>query len=275
MTKGARPEKVIPVGAVLTLPVTGSEWDNTFVVSRRKTHEKLGLLTPLTYPSFSLLDPLYTKTLPLKQIRNGLFDAMTHAMDQVLTPHVLPMMDNFFYSVMRELVDISDRLIKNDDPTNEYHERLIVAASFAINQAFCLGKDVCWGIHQIGHMLTAKYGIDHGATLSIVAPWFLEEFVNERKYTMARATERVFDVHAGTDLEKAKAFIQKLREWINKIGQFTKVSDQSGAVIGKDDVNIVTDMVVNSICGNNFGYHRTVTKAHVQKILTKIYAQEN
>ncbi|EAY09077.1 hypothetical protein TVAG_180510 [Trichomonas vaginalis G3] len=139
--KNVRPATTTPVGAIMTIPATGSEWNAGAVVSRRSTQEKHGGL--LAYPYFSLLDPLYTMTLPIRQLRNGLYDAMAHCMDQVLTPDVVPMQDNFFYSVMRELVDISEPLLSKDHSTLEIHERLICACSFALNFMFSLGKTVC------------------------------------------------------------------------------------------------------------------------------------
>ena len=81
-TNGVRPEKKTPLGCIMTIPATGSEWNPGAVVSRRSTHEKLA------YPSLSLLDPLYTMTVPIRQYRNGRFDAMAHCIDQVLTPPV-------------------------------------------------------------------------------------------------------------------------------------------------------------------------------------------
>lgn len=122
-------------------------------------------------------------------------------------------------------------------------------------------------------MLTVKWGIDHGSTLAIIAPYLLEEFIDERQYTLARAAERVFDVREGTDAEKAKTFIAKLREWTVKIGQFTKVTDQEGAVLAPGDVDVVTDMVMKSE-GKPFGYHDSITREHVHHILEGAFNQQ-
>lgn len=271
VSKGFLPEKITPIGAVLTIPATGSEWNDGAVISRRSTHEKLVMYS--IYPTFSMLDPIYTMTIPIRQLRNGLYDAMTHCIDQVITPHVLPMMDNFFFSVMRELVDISGPLLSKDKSSLEIHERLIQACSFAMNYIFGLGKDKCFGIHTIGHMLTAKWGIDHASTLSIITPFLLEEFIEERQYNLARAAEHVFDVKEGTDAEKAKAFIAKLREWIREIGQFTKVTDQEGATVSPGDVDEVTEMVMKSKGGKPFGYLDTITREHVHHILERALNQ--
>ncbi|KAK8847240.1 hypothetical protein M9Y10_019824 [Tritrichomonas musculus] len=113
-------------------------------------------------------------TLPAKQLQNGFFDAFTHCADQFLIPVEYRMFDHFWMSVMKELVDIAPDLIKEPDSSMELHERLIVACSFALNYIFTLPKDTYWEIHKIGHLLAAYYGIDHGASLAMIMPTFLE-----------------------------------------------------------------------------------------------------
>ena len=270
VAKQVYPESMTRVGSVMTLPATGSEWNSNFVISRRATHEKLAGGNNITYPYFSLLDPRYTMTLPPRQLRNGLYDAMCHCIDQFLTPQTNPMMDNFWMSVMRELVDISLPLLQPNSSL-ELHGRLIQAATFALNIVFTLGKEGCWGIHTIGHMLTAKYGIDHGATLAMVTPYFLEQFFEPRKYLLARCAERVFDVRDGSDDEKARAFIAKLRQWILDIGHSPKVSTWEGGVkIAPGDVEEVTKMVMDSTHGHPFGFRGTVTEPIVREILKQV-----
>ena len=267
------PSKSTPIGTVMTIPATDSEWNNGAVISRRSTKEKLPLINNLLYLSFSILDPKYTMTLPKRQLRNGLYDAMTHCIDLVITPHVLPMQDNFMYCVMKELVDISGDVMSDDKSTIEVRGRLVQACSFALNYVLQLGKVTCCGIHGIAHMLTAKWGIDHASTLSIITPFFLEEFIESRKYTMARAAEFVFGVRDGDDYTKAKEFIKHIREWIISIGQFTKVTDQPGVVLQAGDVDEVTNMVMDSFNGNNFGYKNTVTRENVHHILERAFNQ--
>jgi alcohol dehydrogenase YqhD (iron-dependent ADH family) len=105
-------------------------------------------------------------TLPVRQLRNGVYDAITHCLDMYLTPVSMPLLEGCYRSVVKELVTIGPDLVK-DASSLELHERLILAASFALNGLFTLGKPGCAGIHKLGHQLTVKYGIDHGATLAI------------------------------------------------------------------------------------------------------------
>ena len=83
--RGSNITRALPMGAVLTLPATGSEMNSGGVVTRKATHAKLAFSSPLCFPQFSVLDPTKTYTLPPRQIANGLVDAFVHTMEQYLT----------------------------------------------------------------------------------------------------------------------------------------------------------------------------------------------
>lgn len=263
------PTKAIPLGTVLTLPATGSEWNNGLVISRRSIEKKVGFSHPLVYPKFSLLDPRYTLTLPDRQLRSGIYDAMTHCIDLFLTGQTIPLNDNRYMSVMRELVDISKEIFKKP-ASIEIHGRLICAASFALNQILSLGKQTCAGIHMIGHQLTVMYGIDHGASLAMVSQSFLRHFKKTRGYLMARCAERVFDIYNGTDEEKIDAFIDNLEKWILEIGHVLKVSEYTHQKVGENDVEKTTKLVMESMGNKPFGWNNEVTEEIVRDVLTQV-----
>jgi alcohol dehydrogenase YqhD (iron-dependent ADH family) len=267
LVTGDYPKVAFPVGAVMTIPATGSEWNSFFVISRYSTNEKLLGTTDISYPLFSLMDPLYTMTLPARQLRNGVFDAFCHCCDQFLTPQPLPMMDGFWMSIMRELVDIGADVIK-EDSSIELKERLIVACSFALNFVFTLGKAGCWGIHMIGHQITAKYDIDHGATLAMVTPVLLESQFERRRVLLAKVGERVFDITTGTEEEKARACIQKMKEWILSIGHQDHVSGHCPCK--PEDVNEIVQMVMTSVGNKPFGFQGQIDAETTRAILQKI-----
>jgi alcohol dehydrogenase YqhD (iron-dependent ADH family) len=111
MIKHDFPATKVDVGSVLTLPATGSEWNSGFVISRRAIKMKLGSGCNLSFPVFSLLDPNYTLTLPARQLRNGVYDAITHCIDQYLTGQEVPIMDGYWITTFKELVDIGPEVI--------------------------------------------------------------------------------------------------------------------------------------------------------------------
>jgi alcohol dehydrogenase YqhD (iron-dependent ADH family) len=263
------PSTKIDVGSVLTLPATGSEWNSNFVISRRSIRGKLGSGAENTFPVFSLLDPTYTLTLPPRQVANGVFDGVTHVIDQFLTGEENPLMDAYWLATLKEFVDIGPEVVKAGSSI-ELRGRLVVACSFALNFVFTLGKEGCWAIHMIGHQLTALYGIDHGATLSIVAPTLLENQFEVRKALLAKSAEFVFGVTTGTVDEKARAFITKLSEFIKAINSPAVVSDVPGVVINPGDVDLLTDLVLQSVGGQPFGWKGLITKDVVKEVLTKV-----
>ncbi|MDD4386027.1 MAG: iron-containing alcohol dehydrogenase, partial [Bacteroidales bacterium] len=72
----------LSIGAVLTLPATGSEMNSGAVISRKSTQEKYSFGSPLLYPKFSVLDPTFTYSLPIAQVSNGVVDAFVHVTEQ-------------------------------------------------------------------------------------------------------------------------------------------------------------------------------------------------
>jgi alcohol dehydrogenase YqhD (iron-dependent ADH family) len=268
MVARAFPTKRIALASILTLPATGSEWNGGFVISRRSINAKLASGGD-SYPVFSLLDPAYTLTLPPRQLANGVFDGLTHVIDQFVTGGENPLTDAYWLATLKEFVDIGPAVVQ-EGSSIELRGRLVVACSFALNQLFALGKPPCWAIHGIGHQLTAKYGIDHGASLSIIAPALLENQFEVRKVLLAKSAEFVFGVAQGTVDEKARAFIEKLREFIKAIGIAAVVSDVKGVVIAPGDVDLLTEWVWTSRGGQPFGWKALITKEVVKEILTKV-----
>ena len=80
LTKNIRTERGMPFGTVLTLPATGSEMNSGAVITRKETKEKLAMGGPGLFPQFSILDPEVVKSIPQRQLENGLADAFTHVL---------------------------------------------------------------------------------------------------------------------------------------------------------------------------------------------------
>jgi alcohol dehydrogenase YqhD (iron-dependent ADH family) len=263
------PPSVLPVGCVLTLPASGSEWNPNFVISRRSIQAKLSSDSRITYPKFSILDPSYTMTAPVRQIRNGVFDGIAHCIDQFLTGQENVLMDGYWLTTMKELVTIGPEVAVEDSGI-ELRSRWMVACSFALNEVFTLGKEGCWAVHMIGHELTAKWGIDHGASLAMVAPPFLETQIGVRRKLLAKTAQVVFEVVEGGEEEKARACIEKLREFVRVIGLPERVGQWPGVVIAEGDVEEVTERVWTTVGQAPFGWQGVVTKQNVLEVLTQV-----
>jgi NADP-dependent alcohol dehydrogenase len=167
---GAAIQSALPVGAVLTLPATGSESNGNSVISREATREKLAFFSEKSFPVFSVLDPETTFSLPAKQVRNGIVDAFVHVCEQYMTfPAAAPLQDRFSESVLQTLIEVGPKTLAQP---SDYDARasFMWSATMALNTLLGCGVPQDWATHMIGHEITAFYGLDHAETLAIVMP---------------------------------------------------------------------------------------------------------
>ena len=54
-------------------------------ISKKETQDKLPFMSPAVQPKFAVLDPDVMKTLPERQLINGIVDAWVHVCEQYLT----------------------------------------------------------------------------------------------------------------------------------------------------------------------------------------------
>ena len=257
----ARIKTAVPIGAVLTLPATGSEMNYFAVISRASTHEKKGMGNPLVYPVFSILDPETTFSLPERQIANGIADAFTHTLEQYLTyPVDATLQDRMAESVLQTLIEVGPVTLKN--PTNyEARASMMWAATVALNGWISVGVPQDWATHQIGHELTALHGIDHARTLAVVMPHLLRVKSTEKREKLIQVAKRVWNLQ-GTDDELVEGAIQAIAQFYETLGIPTRAKTYG---IGPETVEEVRKRFVAR--NMNFGERADITPDVVVQIL--------
>lgn len=218
-------KNAIPLGAVLTLPATGSEMNGNSVITRVSTLEKLAFSSPKVMPQFSILDPECVFTLPDKQVANGIVDAFVHVMEQYLTFDVnAPLQDRFAESILATLIEEGPKVLAN---RNDYDAaaNFMWSATMALNGLIGVGVPQDWATHGIGHELTAFHGIDHARTLAIVLPGVMKIKRNEKKEKILQYGKRIWGITEGTDDEKIDAAIANTIEFFESVGLPTTLPD--------------------------------------------------
>ncbi|MDE5990945.1 MAG: iron-containing alcohol dehydrogenase, partial [Clostridia bacterium] len=75
--------KIIPVGCILTMVGTGSEMNGGSVITNHEQKLKIGhVFGDNVFPKFSILNPEFTFTLPRYQMISGIYDIMSHILEQ-------------------------------------------------------------------------------------------------------------------------------------------------------------------------------------------------
>ena len=265
LKKRALIQNAIPFGTILTLPATGSEMNSFAVIS--KGDEKLAFGHPLLYPKFSILDPEITFSLSDRQLANGIVDTFVHTTEQYLTNNInTPIQDRFAEGILSTLIEESDKLMKLK---NDYESRanLMLSATMALNGIIGIGVDQDWATHQIGHELTALYGIDHARSLAVILPSLLRIQKETKKDKLVQFALRVWNIpttDSDTMIEKA---IQSTENFFKSLGVPTKLSFYK---IPKQDFQKITDAVHKHASGN-LGENQNLNKERILQILEAAY----
>lgn len=225
LTKGAKIEKALPLGCVLTLPATGSEMNTNAVITRRSTNEKLAFSSQKVFPVFSILDPETTFSLPERQVTNGIVDAFVHTTEQYLTyPVNAALQDRQAEAILMTLVE-QGPLALSEPENYDVRANIMWSATLALNGLIGCGVPQDWATHMIGHEITALYGLDHAQTLAIVLPGVLVHQVENKLEKLAQYGERVWGIKEGSLEERAAQAIDKTETFFNSIGMKTKLAD--------------------------------------------------
>ena len=253
-TRGAKIRHALPFGSVLTLPATGSEMNNSGVVTRRATQAKLPFRSAHVFPQFSILDPTKTQTLPVRQLANGVVDAFVHVMEQYLTyPIDARVQDRFAEGLLQTLIEIGPLMLEE---SADYSTRanLMWTATLALNGLIGAGVPQDWSTHMIGHELTALHGIDHARTLAIVLPANLEVRREAKRAKLLQYAERVWQIRQGDEEQWIDAAIQQTRTFFESLGLPTRLSAYQ---LGADAI----DALINQLAAHRLtalGEHNDV-----------------
>jgi len=263
-----RTSKAMPFGTVLTLPATGSEMNSSAVITREETQEKLGMGGPGLFPLFSILDPEVIKSIPSRQIANGITDAFTHVLEQYMTyPSAAYLQDRFAESIMQTLIEVGPKVL-NDPSDYTAASNFMWSCTMALNGLIQKGVPTDWAVHAMGHELTALFGIDHARTLAIVAPSHYRFNFEAKKEKLAQYAERVWNITEGTLEEKAAAAIDRTEEFFNQMGIATQLSSYTKDYEGTAE-KINKRFVERGWTG--LGEHQSLTPANVEEIVKMAY----
>ncbi len=268
LTKRIRTKKGMPFGTVLTLPATGSEMNSGAVITRKDTKEKRTMGGPGLFPQFSVLDPEVIKSVPKRQLANGLADAYTHVTEQYLTyPVGALLQDRFAESILQTLVEIAPKIME-EDFNYETASNFMWCCTMALNGLIQKGVPSDWATHMMGHELTALHGIDHARTLAIIAGNHYTYTFEDKKEKLAQYAERIWGVQEGTIEEKARIGIIKTTEFYQSLGIETKLSAYTDAYDGTAEI-IAKRFADRGWAG--LGERQKVTPSDVQKIVEMSY----
>lgn len=253
----------LPFGTVLTLAATGSEMNPHSVITNWETNEKIGWASvPHTFPLFSILDPVFTFTVPRDQTVYGVVDIMSHALEQYFhTATNTPLQDRWIEGLLRTVIEAAPVALEQPDKY-EARETLLYCGTMALNQLLSRGAGGDWATHEIEHALSAVYDIPHGGGLAILFPNWMKYCLDADPSRFAQLAVRVFDVDAAgrSDREIGLEGIERLRQFWTGIGAPSRLADYD---IGPEQIPAMTKKALRY---GELGVFRKLTEEDVAEI---------
>lgn len=212
--------KALPIGVVLTIPAAGSEGSGNSVITKLDGLKKLSLRTPKALrPSFAVMNPELTFTLPAWQTACGITDMMAHIQERYFTNTAgTAVADRMCEGVLRAIIDESPRVMANPQ---DYDARanIMWAGMVAHNGTCGVGCEEDWASHFMEHEVSAVYNVSHGAGLAVIFPAWLTYMAHHNVRKVAQWAERVWGVApTGDDEATAIEGINRYKAFLRSIG---------------------------------------------------------
>lgn len=222
--------KIVPVASILTMAGTGSEMNGGSVITNEEKMLKNGRVFPANVnPKFSILNPEYTFTVPKYQMASGIFDTMSHLMEQYFSGNDDNTTDYILEGVMRSLIVSAKTAMEN--PTDyESRSNIMWCATIGLNTITGLSKMQDWEVHMIEHQIGAYTDCAHGAGLAAVSVPYYKYIMNDGIDKFVRFAKNVWDIDINgmTKEQAALAGLEKLDEFISLL-ELPKTLKELGA----------------------------------------------
>ena len=242
-------EKALPVGTILTIAAAGSEGSPDSVITKEAGMFKRGATGEGLRPTFSILNPALTQTLPPYQTACGITDIMAHLFERYFTnTKDVEVTDRVIEGLLMTMIHEGPKVIANP---NDYQARanIMWAGMIAHNNCCGVGREQDWSSHNLEHELSALYDCAHGAGLAVVFPAWMEYTMNHDVMRFAQVASRVWG--CAMDFQHpevtAKAGINAFRAFLKSIGM-----PQTMAVLGGKEEDI-PHLAHTAAYGNNPG----------------------
>lgn len=256
----------IPVGVIPTTAGTGSECNGAAVITNKKTKVKIGYDYAKCNPVFALMDPVYTYSVPEKQMVSGAFDSLSHIMETYFSePDEQNVSDEIGEALMRSVIRNTLHAVR--DP-KDYTARsnLMWISTLSENRLIKLGKKGDFGCHLIEHQLGAYTDCNHGQGMAVLQPVYYRHIYKDGLRKFARFAANVWNIsfEGRSEEELAQEGIRKLTDFIHEIGLPATLRE-----LGVRDKSVLKKVAESSRC--SMGGYRKINSEEILDILTECF----
>ena len=253
--------KIIPIGCVLTMVGTGSEMNGGSVITNHSQKLKIGhVFGENVFPKFSILNPEYTFTVPKYQMVSGIYDIMSHILEQYFSGTDDNTSDYIMEGLLKSLIHSAEIAIENPKDY-EARSNIMWTATWALNTFVAKGKTQDWEVHMLGQSVAAHTDATHGMTLAAVSMPYYRYILPYGLAKFKRYAVNVWNVNPEnkSDKEIAEEGLAKMEAWMKKIGLVMNITE-----LGAKE-EMLDDMVKSSFIME--GGYKFLNKDDIKAIL--------
>lgn len=219
--------KIIPVGCILTMVGTGSEMNGGSVITNHDSKLKIGhVFGDNVFPKFSILNPEETFTVPKYQMVSGIFDIMSHILEQYFSGEDDCASDYIMEGMLKSLIHSAEVAVEN--PLDyEARSNIMWISTWALNTMVAKGKSTDWMVHMIGQSIGAYTDATHGMTLSAVSIPYYKHIMPYAIPKFKRYAVNVWNVNPDGKDDKQVALegLERMEEFMRSIGVVMNISE--------------------------------------------------
>lgn len=227
----------LPVAAVLTIPAAGSEMSDSAVLTNEEIGKKAGINTPFNRCRFAVMNPELAATLPAYQVACGVTDIMMHTMERYFIPGIqCEMTDCIAEGLLRTVIRNGAKVYENPADYDAMAE-VMWCGSLSHNNLTECGRGKDFSVHKLGHALSARYDVAHGASLAAVwGSWARYLYQDQALGRFVQFAKNVWGIsgEGKSEQETALAGIEKTEELFRSIGMPVSLS-QLGVQPGEQE----------------------------------------
>lgn len=230
----------IPIVAVNTTAGTGSECTSFYIVTDPVRQTKMTMIDPNCMVSIAVNDIDFMSSMPPKLTAATGMDALTHAIEAVLSTGATPVTDK---DALWAVTVVHDYLPKAYADGKDEKARTMMA--YAENVAGMAFSNAGLGmVHAMAHALGGHYNLPHGLCNAVLLPYVLEFTAKAAK------VQDEFDRIAGAmhlaGRDSAREVIGEIRSMNRSLNIASKLSELKG--VNPADFGDLADLALNDSC---------------------------
>lgn len=255
-------KKSVPIIALPTTAGTAAEVTINYVITDEENEKKMVCVDPNDIPVMAIVDAELMYTLPRGLTAATGMDALTHAIEGLITKGAWEMSDMFELKAIEMIARYLETAV--NEPQNAEARNGMAVAQYIAGMAFSnVGLGV---VHGMAHPLGAIFDIPHGVANALLLPTVMEFNMPAAidKYVQIAKAMNVYSAGMSNE-EAAEAAVEAVRQLSIRVGIPQHLAELG---IKAEDLDKLATAAAADVCTP--GNPRFVNKEIIQRLYEKV-----